>query len=96
MTFTVDGRSAEAAALAELRSDVVATRWDEASGADVIVFRGIVAQTEDQLSEQAHTVTVTAHSYLKMLERRLLTGPWDSRQVDQDDIVRDLVDYASS
>ena len=96
LTFTLDGRSPDAAALAELRTDVVATRWDEASGTDVIVFRGIVAQTEDQLSEQQHTVTVTVHSYLKMLERRLLTGPWAFTQVDQDDVVAFLLTLAST
>ena len=95
LTFSIDGRSADAAALAELRSDVVATRWDEASGRDVIVFRGIVAQSEDQISEQAHTLSVTCHSYLKMLERRLLPGPWNFPQVDQDDIVAQLLDEAS-
>ena len=96
LTFTVSGRSPEAAELAELRSDVVATRWDETSGRDVIVFRGIVAQTEDQISEQEHTVTVTCHDYLKMLERRLLTAPYAPTQTDQDVIVRDLVAYAST
>ena len=95
LTFTVDGRSPDAQ-LAELRSDVVATRWDEISGADVIVFRGIVAQTEDQISEQTHTVTVTCHSYLKMLERRLLTGPWAFTQLEQDDIVGQLIARASA
>ena len=96
LTFTVSGRSPEAAALAELRSDVVATRWDETSGRDVIVFRGIVAQTEDQISEQEHTVTVTVHSYLKMLERRILTGPWAFTQLDQDTIVAEMIGYAST
>ena len=96
LTFTVSGRSPEAADLAELRSDVVATRWDETSGRDVIVFRGIVAQTEDQISEQEHTVTVTVHSYLKMLERRILTGPWAFTQLEQDQIVAQLVARASA
>ena len=98
LTFTLSGRSPEAAALAELRSDIVATRWDEASGTDVIVFRGIVAQTEDQISEQQHTVTVTCHSYLKMLERRILTGPagLTFTQWDQDDIVANLLYWASA
>ena len=96
LTFTLSGRSPEAAQLAELRSDVVATRWDEVSGRDVIVFRGIVAQTEDQVSEQEHTVTVTCHSYLKMLERRLLTGPWSFTQLEQDTVVTFLLAVASS
>ena len=95
LTFTVDGRSSDAAEIAELRTDVVATRWDESRGSDVIVFRGIVAQTEDQISEQAHTVTVTCHSYLKMLERRILTGPWAFTQLEQDDIVGFMVALAS-
>ena len=96
LTFTVSGRSPEAAELAELRSDVVATRWDETTGRDVIVFRGIVAQTEDQISEQEHTVTVTCHDYAKMLERRLLTGPWNFTGLDQDDVVAFLLALAST
>ena len=96
LTFTVSGRSPEAAELAELRSDVVATRWDETTGRDVIVFRGIVAQTEDQISEQEHTVTVTCHDYLKMLERRILTGPWTFTQLDQDQIVAGWIAGASA
>ena len=96
LTFSIPGRSPEAAALAELRSDVVATRWDESAGRDVIAFRGIVAQTEDQISEQEHTVTVTCHDYSKMLERRLLTGPWAFTQLDQDAIVAQLLARASA
>ena len=96
LTFTLSGRSPDAAALAELRSDVVATRWDEITGRDVIAFRGIVAQTEDQISEQEHTVTVTCHDYAKMLERRLLTGSWAFTQLEQDEIVRELIALASS
>ena len=95
LTFALDGRSAEAAALAELRSDVVATRWDELTGRDVLAFRGIVAQGEDQLSEQAHTVTVTCHSYLKMLQRRLLTSAWAFTGLDQDDVAAWLLLFAS-
>ena len=96
LTFTISGRSPEARALAELRSDVVATRWDEIAGHDVIAFRGIVAQTEDQISEQEHTVTVTCHDYLKMLERRMLTVAWSTTQSDQDVIAATVVAAAST
>ena len=60
----------------------------------MIAFRGVVAQTEDQISEQEHTVTVTCHDYSKMLTRRLLTGPATYGQTDQDDIVASLVGAA--
>ena len=91
LTFTVSGRSPEAADLAELRSDVVATRWDETSGRDVVTFRGIVAQTEDQISEQEHTVTVTCHSISRCSSADCSPGRGPSTQVDQDEIAAELV-----
>ena len=60
------------------------------------MFRGIVAQAEDQVTPQANTVNFTCHDYLSMLDRRYLTPPADLiyTQSDQDDIVADLVSRA--
>jgi hypothetical protein len=90
-TFTVSGRSPTAAAVREMETDVVVWRWDDVGGRDVPYFRGVVAQGEDQLTEQSHTVTFTCHDYLAVLARRYLTATADYQTVDQDSIVSDLV-----
>ena len=99
-TFTLDGRDPVAALVQELQTDVVLWRWSESAGKDVPYFRGIVGQSEDQLSEQDHTVTFTAHDYLAMLARRFVTSTLafgaPNPSVDQDDIVNGLVNAASS
>jgi hypothetical protein len=74
LTFDMDGRSSDAALIQELAHDVIAWRWDEASGADVPMFRGWVDASDDQIDEQSHTVTFTCHDYLAMMSRRLHTG----------------------
>ena len=91
LTFTLDGQSDEAASIQELAQDVIAWRWDETLGADVPYFRGIIAQAEDQLTEQAHVVTFTCHDYFAMLARRFVTASLAYNNVDQDSIVNDLV-----
>lgn len=93
LTFTVDGNSPEAQEVLELSTDVVAWRWDDQTGKDVPVFRGIVAQSQDTLSEQAYSVNFTCHDYLAMLERRILTAPLNYNNNDQDDIVQFLITY---
>jgi hypothetical protein len=90
-TFTVDGRSDTAKLVREMQTDIVAWRWDEAGGGDWPVFRGVVAQGEDQLTEQSHTVTFTCHDYLGMVARRYLTSAVNYTQFDQDRIVVDLL-----
>lgn len=74
LTFSVDGRSDEAALARELATDIYAWRWDDTAGADVAIFRGIIDHSEDQLSEQSHVVTFTAHDYAALLERRYTTS----------------------
>ena len=96
LTFTLDGHSPSAALIGELSTDVIAWRWNHATGADVCVFRGPVCQTQDSISEQVHTVTVTCHDYLAMLARRILTVPYNVTQQDQDWIVYDLVNLATN
>jgi hypothetical protein len=99
LTFTVDGMDMATAALVELQTDVVAYRWDETSptGGEVEMFRGIVAHSEDQVSEDAHAVTFTCYDYIKMLERRLVTTTVDysSATIGQDDLVELLLNQAT-
>ena len=96
LTFTVDGRSPACAEVAELRTDVVA--WRSSAGVDVPMFRGVVTQSEDVVSEQAHAVNFTCHDYLAVLTRRYLTANTDLTytQTDQDDLVVNLVARANT
>jgi hypothetical protein len=98
LTFTLDGRAPEAALIKELRTDVVAYRWDEPTGADVRIFRGIVAAAQDNLTEDAHTVAFTCWDYLKMLERRQMTTAvdWSTTPADQDTMVARFVQMATN
>ena len=97
LTLTVDGRSQSALLIQELQTDVCAWRWSEALGRDVLMFRGIVAQGEDQISEESHTVTFTCHDYLAMLARRYITSPTGVSWLatDQDTIAANLVAAAN-
>lgn len=84
LTFTLDGRGQQAALVQELAQDVIAWRWDEASGADVPYFRGLIGQSEDQITEQSHTVTFTAHDYIAALGRRIVGATLNYNNADQD------------
>jgi hypothetical protein len=99
LTFTLDGHDPEATALVELQTDVVAYRWDEMTpgAGEVAMFRGIVAHSEDQVSEEAHSVVFTCYDYIKMLERRLVTTTIDysTATIDQDSLVSLLVSTAT-
>jgi hypothetical protein len=96
LTFSLDGHDPAAHMLSELRTDVVAYRWPESAPAgrgEVAMFRGIVAHTEDQITESGHTVVFTCYDYVKMFERRLVTSLIDYSVVtiDQDSLVGTLV-----
>lgn len=97
-TFTLDGHSPSADAAAELTTDVIAWRWDDATGQDVAMFRGIVGQTQDSVSEDVHTVTYTCHDYLAVMARRFWTGAatggWLA--IDQDDLAVNIVYWAGN
>jgi hypothetical protein len=97
LTFTLDGHAQEAPLLVELATDVVAFRWDETQGQDVVMFRGLLDHSEDQLSESSATVTFVAHDYLAMGSRRFFTGPLTGGWLgmDQDDMVYNLVAFFS-
>jgi hypothetical protein len=98
LQFSIDGRSQAAAYIQELTTEVVAWRRAEYGGNAVPYFRGTVAQTEDEISADRHTVTVTCHDAMATLMRRYLIGtsPVMYTNVDQDDIVSALVAAASS
>jgi hypothetical protein len=97
-TFSLDSARPEAALISELQTEVVAWRWREDNGQDWPMFAGPVCQAQDQLSEQANTVTFTCHDYLALLARRIYTSPapWTFSAVDQDSIANQLVGYAAN
>lgn len=97
LSFTVDGRSPAAASILELQQDVIAWRWDDQTGRDIPMFRGPITQSEDQITDDGHTVTFTCHDYLAMLQRRILTGPTpvNYTQTDQDAIVSGMLAVAN-
>ena len=94
LIFTLDGRDPAAVQAVELATDVVAWRWDEVTGADAPMFRGVITQSEDQLSEQAHTINFTCWDYFKMFDRRALVSTVAYSQWDQDNIAADLISRA--
>ena len=61
LQFSIDGRGQAAQYLQELTTEVVAWRYPESGGPGSVFFRGAVAQTEDEVSADRHTVTVTCH-----------------------------------
>ena len=94
LTLTLDGHHPSTAMIEELRHDIFAWRWDETTGVDRCMFRGIVAQALDEVTEQSHTVNFVCHDYLEMLGRRFLTDSYYCEQRDQDNIVADLIERA--
>jgi hypothetical protein len=96
LSFTMSGRDPSAALIRELETEVVAWRWDAAQGADVPYFRGVVAQAEDLLSEQTHTLNINCHDYLAMIGRRFITRTLAFAQTDQDVIANRLLDAATN
>jgi hypothetical protein len=93
LTWSMDGTDPACMAIRELEHDVIAWRWDDDADADVPVFRGCVAQSQDSVSEQVHTVNFTAHDYLAILGRRLLDHRIVFTQWDQDDIVANFLHW---
>jgi len=96
LTFSVAGDSDAAMLIKEFQHDVIAWRFDDISGKDIAVFRGVVSQSQDSLSEQTYTVNFTCHDYLAMMGRRVLDVPKTYTQLDQDTIVNNLLTYAKS
>lgn len=96
LTFTVDGAAPDAQWLTELTTDVMAWRWDDTTGTDVAVFRGVITAAVDTLDEQSHVVTFTVADYLAMLARRLVWASTTYTAVDQDTIANNLVNLATA
>jgi hypothetical protein len=95
-TFTLDGHDESAAYVNELQHDVVAWRWDDTAGVDRPLFRGVVGQSQDQLTTEQHVVTFTCHDYLAVLGRRFNGAAYSVTQQDQDVIVAFLLALGSN
>lgn len=96
LTFTLDGRAQTATLVEELIHDVVAWRWDDQTGTSIPVFHGPITQSEDQLTEDSHTVTYICHDYAALLTRRLITTTYSVTGRDQDLIAGDLLSLAKA
>lgn len=94
LTFTVPGHSDAAKIVVELMTDVLVLRWDDQTKQDVPVFRGVVTQSQDEISEQEHTVNFVCQDYTAMLSRRVLRSTMTVTQMDQDDLALNLVQAA--
>lgn len=102
LSFTIDGRAPEAALIRELQTDVIAWRWDDQPGAtyytpfgcDRPLFRGVITQTEDEVTEQSHVTNVVCTDYLAMMGRRIFTTSPTLTQTDQDTLVSQFVNLS--
>lgn len=95
-TFVLDGHSAAGHLIRELEHEIVVHRWDDLAEADVEMFRGVITASQDTLSEQRHSVSLTATDYLGVLGRRLYTRRLTYTNVDQDTIVESLLTWATT
>lgn len=91
--FTVDGNSPTARLIRELAQEVLVFRWNEAEGKDEPMFRGVITQSQDILSEQRHSVNFVAHDYLGIIGRRFATRHYSFRQRDQDEIAEWFINW---
>lgn len=91
LQFTLDGHDPAAALIVELAHEVIAWRWDDTAGADRPMFRGVIGQSEDELTIDKHVATFTCHDYAAMLGRRFTTAAYNVTQQDQDDIASFMV-----
>jgi hypothetical protein len=88
--FVIDGRSEQAAAIAELASEVSVFRDRE------LIFRGFVGSTSDQITEDRHDVNVTCVDYRGRLDRLLIDNDETYTSELDRDIGWDLVDTAQA
>lgn len=89
-TFSLPGRSTEAAMIRELEHEIRVSRFSDRTGTYLPMMRGVITQTEDTVSEQEHTVNYTVSDYAQLMHRRYVTHPLTYTQADQDVIVADL------
>ena len=93
--FSLDGHDPEAALIAELQHEITAWRWDDTTGADVALFRGVIGQSQDQIDDR-HAVTFTAHDYAAMLSRRPTQNAYNTTNADQDNLVLNFLTMATT
>ena len=95
-TFVISGRSPQVPDIGELYTDLRAWRWNDNTGADDLMFRGRIGQTQDTLSADSHVVNVTALDYRAMLTRRVNPFWLFWTQVEQLQIAEDLIHHANT
>lgn len=71
ISFTLDGRHPQAAAVEELTTDVHVL-WSPADGPTQVLARGRVGDTGDDIGEISHSVTFAVLDYRAVLQRRRL------------------------
>ena len=89
-SFTIDGRSEQAAAIAELASEVSVYRDRE------LLFRGFIGSTADTVSEDRHDVQVTVVDYRGRLDRLLIDADTTYTTALDRNISWDLIDDAQA
>lgn len=90
VSFTIDGRSTQAAEISELASEVVVLRNRQQ------VFRGFVGATSETITPDRHDVNVTAVDYRGRLERLIVdSNETYTSQLDRD-IAWDLIETAQA
>lgn len=70
-SFTINGRRSQAGAIAELATDLHVL-YSPPDGPTLILYRGRIAPTSDDLDDKSHTVQVSSLDYRDLLNRRLL------------------------
>ncbi|HEY7822002.1 MAG TPA: hypothetical protein VIG24_04175, partial [Acidimicrobiia bacterium] len=84
-TFVIDGRSEQAATIAELATELSVYRDRE------LIFRGPIGATSDTITEDRHDITVTAVDYRGRLDRLTIDADVTyTSQLDRD-IAWDLI-----
>ena len=92
MSLVISGKSPQIAWLNALTSDLVAYRWNGASGAYVPMYRGVINHSEDEISAAGtHTVTLNSTDYRGVLARRTLRDGVTWTNIEQSSIMQSLV-----
>lgn len=98
-SFVINGRHSQAAAVDELASDLHVLYTPPAPGArTVLLYRGRIGPTGDDLDETTHGLTVSSMDYREVLSRRILyassTLAWTA--TDQAEIAWQLISQTQS
>lgn len=94
LSFSINARNPQAAAIDELRTDVHIL-WTDDSGQTRILDRCRVGATSDNIDTDSHRMEVSCLDYREVLSRRRLYegAPLTYTGVDQGEIAWSLVDY---